>query len=112
MKSVPDKILYDIRWRHLKHDFWQSETIADRVYFMFMNTPIVYQEKQTCDFVLTNVWSLQHRQVVIGISQWIGLPSVQIREMIAIKQYKVVPLLEFAEELWSISKNRIRKVVR
>jgi hypothetical protein len=111
MTKLPRKDLYGIKWKHIRHCFWQSETLENRTYLMCINEPIAYQEFDSCNFVFSSVYLVVHKSTKVGISKWVGLGGTEIKEMIKTNQYKIVPHTEFQKELWKIGEIK-RKGVR
>ena len=100
------KYLFGIRWKHLGQSYWQSEAIDNKIYFMIDTLPLAYQDYHTCDHTISSIWLTTHTTNKIGLAKWIGLASIQIREMIKTNQYKIKPHNEFIQELLDIVGNR------
>jgi len=106
----PQKQLYGINWKLIRHSFWQSETIQNRTYLLCHNEPMVYQEYHSTNFVFSGKWYDCHRATKMGVAKWVGLSSTEILELIKTSQYKVVPHIEFEKELWTIGENKRKGV--
>lgn len=106
-----EKELYGIKWRNVRHDFWQSETLENKTYFACYNEPLAYQHFHSGVFVFSSNWLVCHRTTRVGVSKWVGLGSLEINKLIDSGQYKIVPHIEFVKELLTIGENK-RKGVR
>lgn len=104
------KILFNITWKKISHNFWQSETIQDRTYFMVDTKPLAYQDYKSCNHIISKDWLDAHTATKMGMSRWIGLSSPEIRTLIHTNQYKLVPHNEFINELVEIGKTRWKGV--
>jgi len=93
------KTLFGLKWRNIVHSFWQSETTQDRTYFMCDTKPLAYQDFKTTNYVISTIWLDAHTSTKMMVSKWIGLGTVEIKEMIKTNQYQLIPHNEFVKEL-------------
>jgi hypothetical protein len=98
------KTLFGLRWRNIVHNFWQSETIGDKTYFLCDTEPLAYQDYKTCNYVISTNWLDIHSSTKMMISKWIGLGTIEIKEMIKRNQYQLKPHNEFINELVEVGK--------
>lgn len=104
------KQLYGVNWKLIRHSFWQSEAIENRIYLLCHNEPMAYQEYHSTNFVFSSRWLDCHRHTKMGVSKWVGLSSTEIKALLETNQYKIVPHIEFEKELWTIGENKRKGV--